>query len=122
FQAEDGIRDFHVTGVQTCALPILHVDGQSLVRGQVCMTPLVRSGRFPERVPLTNVENGCATASSAMVGAFRDIRAGAAHLSLVVGVEKLVDPVTKKGRLDAFEGGIDRLDPQEWIAYYQRAG
>src|SRR5690606_39489917 len=24
FQAEDGIRDFHVTGVQTCALPIYH--------------------------------------------------------------------------------------------------
>src|SRR5690606_39285785 len=22
FQAEDGIRDFHVTGVQTCALPL----------------------------------------------------------------------------------------------------
>src|SRR5690606_39288078 len=29
FQAEDGIRDFHVTGVQTCALPILlgHLHG-----------------------------------------------------------------------------------------------
>src|SRR5690606_19642598 len=28
FQAEDGIRDFHVTGVQTCALPIsIEVDG-----------------------------------------------------------------------------------------------
>src|SRR5690606_39651209 len=25
FQAEDGIRDFHVTGVQTCALPILAI-------------------------------------------------------------------------------------------------
>src|SRR6266511_5701034 len=25
FQAEDGIRDFHVTGVQTCALPISHL-------------------------------------------------------------------------------------------------
>src|SRR5690606_6639053 len=25
FQAEDGIRDFHVTGVQTCALPIFSV-------------------------------------------------------------------------------------------------
>src|SRR5690606_40500678 len=25
FQAEDGIRDFHVTGVQTCALPISHI-------------------------------------------------------------------------------------------------
>src|SRR5690606_36158299 len=28
FQAEDGIRDFHVTGVQTCALPIcVDMDG-----------------------------------------------------------------------------------------------
>src|SRR5690606_40402821 len=26
FQAEDGIRDFHVTGVQTCALPISGAD------------------------------------------------------------------------------------------------
>src|SRR5690606_39616122 len=26
FQAEDGIRDFHVTGVQTCALPISETD------------------------------------------------------------------------------------------------
>src|SRR5690606_41034382 len=25
FQAEDGIRDFHVTGVQTCALPIFEM-------------------------------------------------------------------------------------------------
>src|SRR6266700_5205313 len=25
FQAEDGIRDFHVTGVQTCALPICEI-------------------------------------------------------------------------------------------------
>src|SRR5690606_40290405 len=25
FQAEDGIRDFHVTGVQTCALPISRI-------------------------------------------------------------------------------------------------
>src|SRR5256885_8511326 len=27
FQAEDGIRDYKVTGVQTCALPILEVLG-----------------------------------------------------------------------------------------------
>ena len=25
FQAEDGIRDWSVTGVQTCALPILYI-------------------------------------------------------------------------------------------------
>src|SRR5690606_39618762 len=30
FQAEDGIRDFHVTGVQTCALPIFEVSGADL--------------------------------------------------------------------------------------------
>src|SRR5690606_40845143 len=29
FQAEDGIRDFHVTGVQTCALPILSARTES---------------------------------------------------------------------------------------------
>src|SRR5256885_15952675 len=28
FQAEDGIRDYKVTGVQTCALPILLLDDQ----------------------------------------------------------------------------------------------
>src|SRR5690606_39673672 len=26
FRAEDGIRDFHVTGVQTCALPIFEAE------------------------------------------------------------------------------------------------
>src|SRR5690606_779491 len=30
FQAEDGIRDFHVTGVQTCALPISMKRSRSL--------------------------------------------------------------------------------------------
>src|SRR5690606_40161277 len=30
FQAEDGIRDFHVTGVQTCALPIYQPDIRSM--------------------------------------------------------------------------------------------
>src|SRR5690606_29716777 len=33
FQAEDGIRDFHVTGVQTCALPIYDDRGEP--RGQL---------------------------------------------------------------------------------------
>src|SRR5690606_39842813 len=30
FQAEDGIRDFHVTGVQTCALPIFYASPPGL--------------------------------------------------------------------------------------------
>src|SRR5438552_9584558 len=32
FQAEDGIRDDLVTGVQTCALPIYVTDGRTLAR------------------------------------------------------------------------------------------
>src|SRR5690606_39972238 len=37
FQAEDGIRDFHVTGVQTCALPISTADTHFAVRGPVVL-------------------------------------------------------------------------------------
>src|SRR5690606_40740780 len=33
FQAEDGIRDFHVTGVQTCALPISALAGRTAAGG-----------------------------------------------------------------------------------------
>src|SRR5690606_39734624 len=35
FQAEDGIRAFHVTGVQTCALPIYADRNASRVRARV---------------------------------------------------------------------------------------
>src|SRR5690606_11073631 len=41
FQAEDGIRDFHVTGVQTCALPILAVVPSVTRPGCPCtLTPM----------------------------------------------------------------------------------
>src|SRR5690606_40443263 len=42
FQAEDGIRDFHVTGVQTCALPIYDEALQliGLSREEVKLKPL----------------------------------------------------------------------------------
>src|SRR5690606_39725059 len=44
FQAEDGIRDFHVTGVQTCALPIYRrVPGPHNLRGSPA--PRRRPGR-----------------------------------------------------------------------------
>src|SRR5690625_5511607 len=35
FQAEDGIRDGHVTGVQTCALPILHPSASTFAQRQL---------------------------------------------------------------------------------------
>src|SRR2546429_4475685 len=38
FQAEDGIRDVAVTGVQTCALPILTVSGGVAISRRPCRT------------------------------------------------------------------------------------
>src|SRR5207302_5584660 len=43
FQAEDGIRDFHVTGVQTCALPI----SEDSPRAEVCRPDPSRNGPDP---------------------------------------------------------------------------
>src|SRR5207248_4736365 len=54
FQAEDGIRDRTVTGVQTCALPILH---------KALMKSISRCELTPESHRVTNI-------------ATRDIRAG----------------------------------------------
>jgi len=96
--------------------------GQANVRGQVCFTPLVREGRFPERVPMINVEGACATASMAFNGAWKDVLSGQAQVSLAIGVEKTYVPGDAARTQALFEGGIDQLDPQEWQAYYRRAG
>jgi acetyl-CoA acetyltransferase len=100
----------------------MYVDHQPNVAGQICMTGLVRDGRFPERVPVYNVENACATSTTALAGAAREIRAGDANLAVVIGVEKLIDPTSGKGRFGIFDGALDQLDPQEWIDYYSAAG
>ncbi|MCY7308618.1 MAG: thiolase family protein [Rhodoferax sp.] len=96
--------------------------GQRNIRGQVCLTPLVREQLFPERVPMINVEGGCATASMALHGAWKDILSGQADFSLAIGVEKTFVSGDPKRTLEIFEGGIDQLDPAEWMAYYQDAG
>src|SRR2546429_2139811 len=44
FQAEDGIRDVAVTGVQTCALPILSGGPTPDPRPGVCGSPGLRAG------------------------------------------------------------------------------
>lgn len=100
--------------------------GQGNIRGQVCFTPLVREGLFPERVPMINVEGGCATASMALHGAWKDVLSGTAALSLAIGVEKTFVPPEvpdAAARTQAiFDGGIDQLDPDEWLRYYSAAG
>lgn len=96
--------------------------GQGGIRGQVCFTPLVEAGLFPERVPMVNVESGCATASQAFHGAWKDILSGDTEVSLALGVEKLHSP-DRPGRVgEIFASGIDQLDAQKWHDYYRAAG
>src|SRR5690606_40137633 len=74
FQAEDGIRDFHVTGVQTCALPILtlfwHLFDQVVKQARLQIVLIQREstgerggfeGRFLERRQLARVAYNHAT-------------------------------------------------------------
>lgn len=97
-------------------------DGQGSIRGQVCLTPLVREGMFPERVPVINVEGGCATASIALHGAWKDVLSGQTDLSIAFGVEKTFNPASPEKTKALFDGGIDQYDPDEWMAYYAAAG
>jgi acetyl-CoA acetyltransferase len=96
--------------------------GQGGIRGQVCFTPMVESGLFPERVPMVNVEGGCATASFAFQGAWKDILSGQCQVSLAIGVEKLTSPDRPERVTEIFATGIDQLQPERWHAYYAQAG
>ncbi len=96
--------------------------GQGGIRGQVCFTPLVKEGLFPERVPMLNVESGCATASQAFHGAWKDILSGEQRMTLALGVEKLYSPDRPERVGEIFATGIDQLAPQLWHEYYAAAG
>src|SRR5699024_11918156 len=56
FQAEDGIRDRNVTGVQTCALPISSLKASQMASNWTYSTPCptisppMRSGRYKSRI------------------------------------------------------------------------
>jgi acetyl-CoA acetyltransferase len=98
------------------------VDGQGSIRGQVCLTPLVREGWFPERTPVINVEAGCATATLALHGAWLAVRAGQYDVALAVGVEKTFYPDAPERTAALYQGGIDQYDANEWLDYYRAAG
>ncbi|MBU1670122.1 MAG: thiolase family protein [Actinobacteria bacterium] len=58
--------------------------GQECIRGQVVLRSL-----GIERIPVVNVENACATGSTALHGAWMGIRAGLYDCALVLGMEKM---------------------------------
>lgn len=94
--------------------------GQNMIRGQVCLTPLIREDLLPERLPFFNVEGGCATASLAFQGAWRDVMAGLSQVSLAVGFEKVFIPDNKELTLSQFDSGIDQMNPHEWRETYEK--
>ena len=62
-------------------------DNQHSIRGQV-----VFRGMGIDRIPVTNVENACAGASTALHLAYTGIRAGMFDVAIAVGSEKLTNP------------------------------
>jgi acetyl-CoA acetyltransferase len=64
---------------------VLH--GQEMVRGEVALRHAGFLG-----VPVINVENACASSSSAFYVACLAVQAGAADVALAIGVEKLTHP------------------------------
>ncbi|MBI4696552.1 MAG: thiolase family protein [Gammaproteobacteria bacterium] len=80
------------------------IDGQTAVPGQVALRPLGFQG-----LPIVNVENGCASASSALWLACAQLKAGMADVALAVGAEKL-STVDTTLRDKVFAGGMDVED------------
>ncbi|HKS98654.1 MAG TPA: thiolase family protein, partial [Rugosimonospora sp.] len=74
------------------------VSGQEMIRGQVALQGTELAG-----VPLVNVENACASSSSAASLAVEAILAGRCDVALVLGVEKMSH--RDKGRALAALGG-----------------
>jgi acetyl-CoA acyltransferase len=83
------------------------LEGQNAIRGQCALRPL-----GIETIPITNVENACASGSSALMQAIAHIRAGMCDIALVVGGEKMFFPEKREAMFNAFLGGTDihRLD------------
>jgi len=120
--ADSGIESAHEIESAWFGNSLMDVWGQSCIRGHVCFTPLVQDGLFPERIPIMNVEGGCATASLAFQGAWKDVVSGQHQVSLAMGVEKLFIPGDRERMFKQYEAGIDQLDPEGWLETYKRAG
>jgi len=80
------------------------MEGQFGIRGQIAL----RNMNF-DAVPIINVENACATATTALNVAIMQVRAGVTDIALAVGAEKMVHPDSALS-MQAFEGSWERAD------------
>jgi len=93
------------------------LEGQNTVSGQIALRPMGLTG-----IPVTNVENACASGSTALLSAIHWIWAGAGDIALVVGVDKMVWPDRPERIAAAFAGGTDIHDREGVVAYIRAMG
>ena len=84
-----------------------HMEGQDMVRGEIALRSFGVEG-----IPVINVENACATASTAFHMAVNYVKAGAADIALAIGVEKMYSN-DKDLMFSAFNGAWDVHDVAE---------
>lgn len=82
-------------------------DFQHSIRGQVALTANGLQG-----IPVTNVENACASASTALHGAWTAVKAGLYDCALAIGVEKQYN----EDRAKVMQSFIAGTDVQEMAA------
>lgn len=86
------------------------IEGQHAVRGQIALAAAGIEG-----VPIINVENACASSSTALSLAFSQVSQGAVEVALVVGAEKMAVP--ERERVAAiFDGCWDVAHAEEYSA------
>lgn len=92
------------------------LDGQHCVRGQMALRPLGFEG-----IPITNIENACAGASSALHHAIAYVKAGCADVALAVGAEKMID-ADKRRSTAVFDGAWDVHGKDDLVASLSTIG
>jgi len=78
-----------------------HFEGQNYVRGEIALRAMGIGS-----IPVVNVENACASASTALHLAALFLKAGEGDVALAVGVDKMYAP-DKAKMLSAFDSGWD---------------
>ena len=93
-----------------------HMEGQHMVRGEIALRALGIG-----RIPVVNVENACASGSTALQLAVTALKAGDADIALAVGAEKMVS--TDRGRMfSVFDGAWDVADHERIAAALMALG
>ena len=105
--------DLEAAYVGNCAAGL--VTGQESVRGQVILHTMGVG-----KIPIINVENACASGSTALIQAGAMVTAGIYDVVLALGVEKLSDPDKAKS-FAAFAGAMDIDELKEMIESLAKA-